>query len=375
MTSSPLNITVFSHYAPTLIGFRKPLLCELVKAGHRVTAYAPEGDCPGTQEIGITYKPCPFERTGFNPLKDIRLVITYAKILKNNKPDILFIYAIKPNIYGNLAALLVRKKPPRIYSLVPGMGNAFTDTGKSAKKKCIRFIAVVLMRLAFKKTTGVITQNEDDKNELVKYRIVTSNKIHVVNGSGVDTRRYAPLPYPKPTTFLMMSRLLKEKGVLDYLEAARILKQRHPGAKCLLLGGYEPHPFALKEADIQPYIKDGTVEYLGESNDVMPFLSSSSVGVLPSYREGTPNSVLEFMACGRPTIVTDTIGCRETTLNGKTGIVVPVRSPRCLADAMALFCEDDSLIGTMGKAAREYCLQKYDVNKVTKQYMKVMGLI
>ena len=200
-------------------------------------------------------------------------------------------------------------------------------------------------------------------------------KCRVVNGSGVNMERFQPAPYPQQPAFFMLSRLLKSKGVREYLEAARTVKARYPDAKFYLLGRYETSmQDAVPREEIETYIRDGVVERFDETADVRPYYEKCGVYVLPSYREGTPRTVLEAMAMGRPIITTDTNGCRETVRDGVNGWLVPVGDAKALAEAMIRFLKEPTLIPQMGAESVRLCAEKFEVGRVNREMLQIMKL-
>ncbi len=222
----------------------------------------------------------------------------------------------------------------------------------------------------------VLFQNPDDRKALLSSGLISpKTSTVIVNGSGVDVARFAPAALPdQPITFLLIARLLREKGISEYARAAAIIKSRHLDAQFVLIGPLEPHLDAIKEADIRGWVDEGTLTWGGAVSDVRPHIAASSVYVLPSYHEGTPRTVLEAMAMGRPIITTDAPGCRETVIEGQNGFLVPVRNVDKLADAMERFINNPSLLGVMGQHSRKIAETKYDVHLVNEVMLQAMGL-
>ena len=206
-------------------------------------------------------------------------------------------------------------------------------------------------------------------------RLVKSDKCQVVNGSGVNTERFLPAAYPDRISFFMLSRLLKSKGVGEYLKAARLVKEKHPEVEFYLLGKYETEmQDAIPKDEIERYINDGIITRFDETNDVRPYYEKCSVYVLPSYREGTPRTVLEAMSMGRAIITTDTQGCRGTVIDGETGFLTPIKNAEAVADKMTEFIEKPELISRMGKRSSEYAREKFDVKKVNNDMCKYLKI-
>jgi len=359
----------------SLVNFRSELLHALSKKGHEVIACAP-GDNPLVKEklrsLGITYLPIHMSRTGLNPFKDLICFINLLKVLRDIKPHIVLAYTIKPIIYGSIAAKISGIK--NIYSIITGLGYVFM--GQNLKRSVFRKIIGMLYSIALKANKVVFFQNPDDLALFRESRIITdSTKTRIINGSGVNLKHFAVIePLLSSPVFLLIARILKDKGVLEYVEAAKLLKQRYPNAEFHLLGPFDNNPSAIKRDTVIEWHKAGIINYLGETDDVRPFISSACVFVLPSYREGTPRSVLEAMAMGRPIVTTDTPGCRETVCNGVNGYLVDVKDPVSLANAMEKFILDPESIIVMGKNSRKIAEEKYDVHMVNSAILNSMEL-
>jgi glycosyltransferase involved in cell wall biosynthesis len=367
-----MKVLIIAGYTPSLINFRGDLIRAMVAEGHKVMAAGPEGGYEDQiAELGAEFLQIPFSRTGSNPFKDLILINRLRRIMAIEKPDIVFGYTIKPVIYGSIAARLAGVK--NIYSMVTGLGYVFL--AKGIKSFVIRNITKQLYSMAFKSCKKVLFQNPDDLNEFVQLGLIHDKKCVLVHGSGVNLDRFTPSPLPQTPVFLMICRILKDKGVMEYLEAAKQVKKIYPEARFQLLGPFDTNPTALKYEDIGTYVDDGSIEYLGETKDVRPFISNASVYVLPSYREGTPRTVLEAMAMKRPIITTDAPGCRETVIDGRNGFLVPIKDVDALAQKMIWMIENKDLTQQMAENSLRFCRDKYDVNKVNTVVMKTIGLL
>jgi glycosyltransferase involved in cell wall biosynthesis len=371
-----MKIVVISHHTRSLLNFRCQMLKEFVKAGHDVTVCSPENNpeyMDQFTQMGIAFIPFPLVRNGMNPIKDLYALLFLIRTLIKTKPDCVFSASTKPVIYGSLAARLAGV--PRFSSMISGVGYAFIELG--FKRKLINLLERFLFRLALKKNVSVFFQNPDDRDLFVHLGLVYQAQTVLINGSGVDLEHFHPVPAPKNApVFLLVCRLVKDKGVVEYVEAARIVKSRHPEATFNLLGPFDyNNPSALSRQQIETWQQEGLITYCGETEDVRPFLSASSVFVLPSYYEGTPRSVLEAMAVGRPILTTDVAGCRETVVEGENGFLVPRGDSKALADAMERFIDNPALIISMGEASRNYAVEKFDVNKVNAQIIHTLGLL
>lgn len=369
------KIVIISHYSKSLINFRGDLIRAMIELGHEVICLGPEaGYKQPLQELGADYLQIPLHRTGLNPLKDVKTLFSLRKVLKEIKPDIVFSYTVKPIVYGSIAAHMAGVR--RMYALISGLGYVFI--GQTFKQRLLTQIVAFLYRQGLKYNQVVFFQNPDDLHLFVSKSIVPKTaKPVLVNGSGVNIEKFAFAP-PKlsSVTFLLIARLIKDKGILEYVESARLLKQKYPDAKFQLLGPLDINPAAITQEQLERWTKEGIIEYLGKTNDVRPYIADASVFVLPSfYREGTPRSVLEAMSMGRPIITTDAPGCRETVIDGKNGFLVPVKDVDSLKSAMEKFILNPDLIVQMGKQSRIIAEEKYDVRKVNRAILQEMGLL
>lgn len=371
-----MKIIVFAGFAESLINFRGTLLAALVSGGHEVLAMAP-GESPFVAEklrtIGVEYHSLALERTGLNPIKDLRSYFLITAKLRELKPDVLLSYTIKPVIYGSLAARSAGV--PRIFSMITGLGYSFMEGG--FKQKLVNKIVSRLYRKGLAENEKVFFQNPDDLDFFCKQGFLGNcNKAILINGSGVDINHFVETPARcGELVFLLVGRLLRDKGIGEFIEAARMLKRKYPRAIFRIVGPIDSNPAAFKAAEIKVWHREGIVEYLGEIEDVRPVLSDCSVYVLPSYREGMPRTVLEAMAMGRPIVTTDAPGCRETVVSGENGYLVPVKDAVALANAMERFLLEPDLIPKMGRRSREIAEERFDVRKVNDVIMRSMGLI
>ena len=321
-----MKIAVISPKNRTVYNFRGDLIKDMIRLGHTVIVTGPNAiDVEKIEALGARFIKIPLEKNGLNVFDDLKYFFRLFTFFKREKIDLSFGYTIKPVIYGSIAARLAGVK--NINAMVTGVGYLFTaDTFKS---KLLRCLALFLYRIGFACADRAIFQNPDDRDEFIKYRLLKEKKCHVVNGSGVNMNRFAPAPLPDTLTFFMLSRMMKSKGVREYLKATAIVKERYPDVRILLLGALENIQDSLSFEDLKPYIDQGVVEYFGETDDVSAYYAMASVYVLPSYREGTPRTVLEAMAMKRPVITTDVPGCRGTVIDGETGFLVPRQGSSC----------------------------------------------
>ena len=361
---SPKNRTVYN--------FRGDLVRAIIAKGYEVLVTGPDQtDVDKIEALGARFIEIPMNKTGTSILGDIKYCKRLTALMKREKPDVTLGYTVKPVIYGAIAAH--RAKVKNINSMVTGGG--YTFTAKSAKAKVLGMIVRTLYKIGFRCTDHIIFQNPDDLNEFCERKLAKREKCFVVNGSGVNVEHFSPAPLPEKTSFFMLSRLLKSKGVQEYLQAARTVKTEYPEVKFYLLGKYETTmQDAIPEETVEQYIKDGIVERFEETSDVRPYYEKCSVYVLPSYREGTPRTVLEAMAMGRPIITTDTNGCRETVVDGKTGYLVPVGDAELLAGRMKAFLQQPALTEQMGRESLALCKEKFEVGRVNAEMLKILNI-
>jgi glycosyltransferase involved in cell wall biosynthesis len=370
------RVLIIGNLAASLINFRKPLLQALVAAGHDVIACSPEASPEVEEEIvalGVRFVAVPMARAGLNPWADLQYSWRLFRLMRQSLPDVVLTYTIKPNIYGSFVARIC--EVPKRYAMVNGLGYAFT-AGEGIKRQAVRKIVAKLYKLAFAGVDDVIFQNADDRAFFKEERLCPATKnMPIVNGSGVDLSLFFHAEQQRGSLrFLMIARLLRDKGVLEYCEAARQVKAVCPEAEFNLVGPIDPNPSAIPLEYVHEWERDGIGQYLGEIRDIRPLLAGCSVYVLPSYREGTPRTVLEAMAVGRAVITTDAPGCKETVTEGFNGLKVTVADVGALVAAMLKMARDPVMVQRMGHNGRQLAEQKYDANKVAQAMMGHMGL-
>lgn len=374
-----MTFLLIASFPDSLLHFRGPLLHALLARGLTVHVAAPDlpVGSPMRQQLeakGLHVHDIPLRRTGMNPIADFATLLHLQRLMRRIQPDHVLGYTIKPVIYGSLAALLARV--PRRFALITGLGYAFQgQEDGSDSRGLLRSLVQRLYGLALRGTHKVFFQNPDDQALFRSMGILQpAAPSCVVNGSGVDVAQYAVAPLPSAPRFLLIARLLGDKGVREYAEAARRVRARHPEAVFSLVGWIDENPDAIKQQELDAWVADGTVDYHGRLSDVRPAIAGCSVYVLPSYREGTPRTVLETMAMGRPIITTDAPGCRETVVDGDNGFLVPVKAVDELAAAMLRFIEEPELAARMGARSRQIAEEKYDVHRVNAVMLKEMGI-
>ena len=370
-----MKIAVLSSHTPSLFWFRIDMMTAFLHAGHDVVAIGNEPEEKWSKQFadeGIEYRQIYVERNGTNPVKDLKALSSLRKVLAEEKPDKIFTYQAKTVIYGSIAAHQLGIK--ETYALIAGVGSVFLAAGHGIKNKLLQTVLCLEYCTSLRHCVKVLFQNKDDSDVFMEKKILPEEKIVYINGSGVNIKKFTPTPVPETPTFLFIGRLIRDKGIVEYLNACRIVKGRNEYIRCLLVGPYDTNPSALKPEDLKKYIDDGSVEYFGEQADVRPYLNQCSVYVLPSYHEGTPKTVLEAMASGRAIITTDAPGCRETVTEGMNGYLVPVKNANALAEKMLYLANNHELAARMGNESRTVAEQKYNVNIVNNVIMNTMKL-
>ena len=366
---------MLGSFAPSLLNFRGPMIAAMIAAGHEVLAAAPAIDpatAAGLRSLGAEPVEADLSNASLSPVDMYRSYRRLRALLAKLRPDLLLSYTIKPVIVGALAGRAAGV--PQIVSLVSGLGLPFSDR-PGLRHRLVRRAAEHLYRAAFARSDLVIFQNPDDPALLREAGVLRpSVRTVVVDGSGVDTERFAAAPPTDGASFVMISRLLRPKGVCEYAEAARRLRASHPNARASLAGYIDGTPASLDQAELDALIAGG-LPFVGRLDDVRPVIADHAVFVLPSYyREGVPRSVLEAMAMGRAIVTTDTPGCRETVVDGVNGFLVPPRDADALYAAMARFAEDPGLAARMGARSRELAERRFDARKVSADILRHAGL-
>lgn len=373
-----MRIVVLGSLAASLKNFRGPLIGALCERSYEVHAVAPSLSSDIVTHGWLTDREVVchdvhFSRAGLNAIHDLRALLHLIRLLKRIRPHVFLGYTAKAVIWGLLAARLARV--PQRVALITGLGYAFTE-GSGGLRTLVRLLAYCLYRQALRCATLIFFQNPDDRADFQRMGLIPPGvTVRLVAGSGIDLDRFPmePLP-PGPIRFLLIARLLADKGIREYVEAARLLRRDWPETELHLVGGVDPNPAGIAEAEVRAWHADGDVIWHGHLEDVRPILAQAHVYVLPSYREGTPRTVLEAMATARAVITTDAPGCRETVVDGENGFLVPVRDAKALAKAMERFLIEPALISRMAAASRLIAEQKYDVHKVNGQMLEAMGL-
>ena len=352
--------------------FRADLMRDIIRAGYEMVVVIPEDESRDFfADNGIRTRLLEMDKNSTSVTQNIAYYRRLKQIIREEKPDVVFSYTIKPVIFGSVAAR--RAGIRNICSLVCGLGYVYSE--HDAKHKVLQAICDTAYRYALRFNRKVIFQNRDDIDEFVRRRNLPREKCELVNGSGVNLERFRRNPLPEKLTFLMISRILKGKGVLEYFEAAKLVKQTHPEVRFVYIGQLDEGQSAIRYEDIKPFIDEGIVEYVPFTTHVEEYYEQSSVVVLPSYyREGIPRTLIEATAMGRPVLTTDTPGCRETLRDGENGWFVEPRSPEDLAKAMLRCIESPERLEEMGEKSYRLCLEKFDSRIINARMMQIMGI-
>ena len=372
-----MRILVHSSLAYSLVNFRGALLHALVAAGHDVIATAPDRD-PEVEDrlasMGIVFVQIPMARAAISPLADLLILAAYIRLMWRYRPDAVLAYTQKPIIYGGLAARLFPRS--RFHVIMSGLGYVFS--AEADHRPRLRALVSLIYRAGVRSARTVFVFNADDRAAMLRHRIITHDHYVVqVPGSGIDIGHFVDQPLPEgPPAVLMVARLMRDKGVHDFVEAARIVRARSPDVRFRILGRLErDNPTAVSPDECRRWSDEGLIEFLPETRDVRPDLAACTLFALPSfYREGLPRTILEALASGRPVITTDLPGCRDAIVDGENGRLVPPRDPRRLADAILEMLADRPRLRAMAAAARRRAVTQYDVRDVNRALIGCMGL-
>jgi glycosyltransferase involved in cell wall biosynthesis len=365
------HILLAGNTAWGMYNFRQNLMKLLLQQGHRVSVVAPPDEKFEKKiiETGCTFIPVIIDSKGTNPVTDLLLIRRYYSIYKKLAPDFIFHYTIKPNIYGTIASWFAHV--PSI-AVVTGLGYTFINKGIVSR------VALLLYSLAFTISRQVWFLNEEDRLIFTTHHIVKKEKTFVLKGEGINLDQFSGSEIKTSgLSFLLASRMLWDKGIGEYLEAARILRKNHSEVKFNLLGPYGiDNPKAISEEQIDLWQTEGIINYLGETDDIKPFINASTAVVLPSYREGISRVLLEAAAMGKPIITTDCVGCRDVVIDNVTGFLCEIKNPESLAAAMLkLISLEREQIETMGKKGREFVQREFSDQVVLNKYLETVKLL
>lgn len=363
-------VLISQNASPGLLIFRVDFIRYLISSGHTVYCFAldytdeSKAVVEGWGAIPVDYT---LNKTGLNPIKDCLDTFFLSKKINEIKPDVVFSFFVKPSIYGTLAAWLAGV--PRRIAMLEGLGYIHTPSknGMSLKKRVLQAAHGVLSTLGYSVADEVLFLNPDDPKDLARKSWINNKKLRVIGPIGLDLEKYpfSPLAKSKPVRFIFIARLLAEKGIFEYLAAARLVKKIYADAEFVVLGGLDQdNPTALSESQLKLVIDEGLIIYPGHVSNVHEWIADSHVFVLPSYREGFPRSTQEAMAIGRAVITTDVPGCRETVIDGINGFLVPPWDPETLAEKMIYLIEHPEELKRMGDESHRIAVEQYDVHKI-----------
>lgn len=375
------KILIIGTVASSFYGFRADLIRTLLKKGHQVYAFTSEytaEDLKKIEKLGATPITYTLNRGGLNPLADLIATYQLSKKIKKINPDIVFSYFSKPVIFGTFAAKFA--KIPRVIGMLEGLGYTFTEQpeGLSKKTQLIKKIQVFLYKIALPQLDQLIFLNPDDPKDLLEQHAIQVKKVEVLGGIGLNLKNYPYQPLNSihfPIKFLFIGRLLKEKGIYEFVQAAKLVKKIYPDTQFTVLGAIDHHNLgALQQTELDTLISSNIIQYPGHVNNIKDWIADNHVFVLPSYREGVPRSTQEAMAIGRAVITTDVPGCRETVIDGVNGFLVPKWDPEALVEKMIYFIEHPEQIRVMGAESYKIAVEKLDAEKVNQRLVNILGL-
>jgi len=367
--------------APVFFHIREKLLTAIEEKGVEITISGNQTGCDGfISGLGLKYQFVDVDRTGNNPIKDIRTIIDYFRLCKKFQYDVVISYTVKPNIYGSISARLAGIK--RIYPTVNGLGYTFTDNGKRTFKQIIiRQVNILLYKIAFCCASKVFFQNPDDARELIQCHAIIRDKCVIIAGSGIDVDKYSYTPVFNTNVFFFASRLLAAKGISTFIEAAKRIKSEYPFARFIVAGSLDNNPDSISVSELNSAISERTIEYLGHISNMYEKLVECSAFILPSYyREGVPHAILEAMSVGRPIITCNTPGCRETVLEadengkGKNGFLIEPRDDEALYNHIKWLINHPDEVKLMGAESRRNAEEKFNVEKVNSVILSTLAL-
>lgn len=371
-----MKILLIGNQASTILLFRKKLIEKLISRGVSVHTLTMDYNVEKFQQIsqlGAIPDQYVFSRSGMNPLSDLSNTFALSKKIRAINPDVVFCFFPKPVIFGTLAARLAGVK--NVYNLLEGLGFCYTAHQKkdSYKKRILKGIQTFLYKVTLPRAKKVLFLNPDDFQDLIVKNKIGISDPEVIGGIGVDLDDYAySLPDTTSLHFGMVSRLLVEKGVREFVQAAKIVKTKFPHVKFSIAGAIDDNPGGITREQLDIWKKEGDVEFLGQISNVKSYLTDLSVFVLPSYREGIPRSTQEAMSIGRAIITTDVPGCRETVKHSVNGFMVPPWNVEALADAMIAFINNPELIVSMGVESRRIAENIFDENEATDKLINIL---
>jgi len=365
-----MHILATVNAAWNIWNFRRPVIAALLAEGHSVTVLAPEDETAGRlKEIGCRFIALEMDQKGLDPMRDLALLRRLRAAFREHRPDVILSYTVKNNIYGAIAA---RSLGIPFIPNVSGLGTAFLSEG------WLQWLVERLYGAAFRRLPVVFFQNDEDRDLFVARRLVREDQARLLPGSGIDLDHFAAADFPTqnaPPTFLMIARLLRDKGIYEFIEAARLVRARHPNARFQLLGATDTqNRTAIDRDTVAAWQQSHGIEYLGTCDDVRPHIARAHCIVLPSYREGAPRTLIEAASMARPLVASDVPGCRSVVEHGSTGFLCKARCGESLAEACLGFLDlpRDTHIA-FGQAGREKMQREFDQARVITAYRQAIG--
>lgn len=383
------KIAFLSHVDYNLYLFRLPVMLELKRIGWEVYAICPKGEVSDRfDNLGIKHIEYKIERKNINPFREFKTLIELYKILKSLDLDILHTFTYKPNIYGTIAGRIARI--PIIINLIEGLGSLYVED--NFKNRVLRYIVETMSRIAYKLSDKCIVMNSDDVEYLVHKKILPKDKAILIKSAGIDVDDFSPVKVNRQiidklklelglksdqVVVLMISRLLIHKGIIEYLKAAEILKEKfREKVEFLLVGSFDMgSPYNIQEEVLKDFIERKIIKFLGWRNDVKELLALSDIFVLPSYREGVPRTLLEAGAMEKPIVTSDAIGCREVVENGKNGFIVPVKDYKTLAEKIEILIINECIRREFGKKSREKVVNEFNIKNIVRDYLNLYNYL
>lgn len=369
------KILFIDNYLKSLVSFRGALIKAFIDKKYEVVISVPPlaDDAKPLEKIkamGGRVIYTPMNNASMNISSDLRYIFSLFRLIKKEKPDTIFACRIKPVIYSALIARIL--KVPNIYAIITGAG--FSLRNKTGKYFYLYHMVCFLYLISLKKVNFVFFQNTDDRDLFVRNKLIPIEKTQIVAGSGVDLNEFPLMPLPEKLSFLFAARLVRDKGIVEYINAARILKKQYPHIAFKVAGDIHENPSSITKAELDSWIKEGVIEYLGQLPSLHQALATSSVFVLPSYHEGIPRAALEALATGRPIVTTHAPGCKEVVEENINGYIVPIKNVEKLVEAMEHFIQQPNSCATMGLKSFTIGKEKFDVNIVNKEILSIVTI-
>jgi len=368
-----VKILLFANTDWYLYNFRLSLAKELRSHGHEVILLSPPGDFQERlQTNGFQWIPFPLSRQGVNPFSELQTIWRLVQLYRTIKPDVVHHFTIKPVIYGSLAAHFLRV--PGIINSITGLGHLFIDP--ALLTRLLRGLAKMLYRISLRRTQ-IIFENPEDRDIFIQNKLLQPGQAHLILGTGVDVDKFHPTSKNNAIPLVLFSsRLLATKGLIEFIEAARILNQKGIKARFAVAGTPDPgNPASIPQGQLDAWKQEALVEWWGWQDDMPSALAKTDIFCLPSYREGVPNALLEACASSLPIVTTDVPGCRDVVKHEVNGLLVPVQNAIVLADALETLILNPEMRQKMGQVGRELAVNLFSQTKVNKETLAVYQLV